>query len=745
MSTVAEMVVKVGADISNYEKNMSQVQKSMQTVGEKMQSVGQTIGTAFSAAGLAVGAGLGLAVNKSMEFESQLSRVGAIAGASSTELDALRKSALDLGASTSKSASEVAQGQEALAALGFTANDIIGAMPGVISAAEASGADMAQTAEVMASALNIFGLEASDANRVADILAQTANQSAADINDMSYALKYAGPVAASLGVPIEELSGAIGLMTNAGLDGSSAGTALRAGLLSLLSPSEKNAKAMEAMGLSMTDANGKFVGISGVISQLNESMAGMTEAQKTATLASLVGTEASSGFLALMKAGPEEVDKMTASLQNSGGASAEAAAKMKDNLKGAVDELSGAFETMQITLGTALTPAIETAAGVLQKLADWFNQLSPSTQSFIAIAGAVSAVLMVLVGVVGFLTMAMGALAAAEWAAIAPVAGIVAAITGAIIVIVALVAAVVQAYQKIDWFRAMVDTAWAAIKSAFNTALTFIRGVVQSIMGQVTAFFSQKLSEIKKFWDQNGTQIKQSIQLVMLVIQTIIRTAMAVIQSVMTIAWNVIKSVTSAVWGIIKGVISGGINIILGIIKTFSSLLTGNWKGAWEGVKQIMSGAIKILETMAKSMIDIGKSIITGLIKGISNAAVGLYNKAKEIANSVKNKFKSIFDINSPSKEMEWQGQMLGKGLSGGLMDSVRGIMSAAGKVAQAAMPNMAANAPALPAVAPGPTITVHLAYNGNGTQEDADRFGDMVEDVLTTRLGMESLFGGVR
>ena len=165
--------------------------------------------TTFGAAGTAIAAGLGLAVNKSMDFESQVSRVGAIAGATGSELDALRQSALELGASTSKSASEVAVAQENLAALGFTATDIISAMPGVISAAESSGADMAQTAEVMASALNIFGLEAAESTRVADILAQTANVSAADINDMGYALKYAGPVAANLGVSMEELSGQV--------------------------------------------------------------------------------------------------------------------------------------------------------------------------------------------------------------------------------------------------------------------------------------------------------------------------------------------------------------------------------------------------------------------------------------------------------------------------------------------------------------------------------------------------------
>lgn len=176
---------------------MSATGTRLQSVGQNMRNVGQSLALGLTAPLVAVGAA---SVKTAADFESQMSRVGAISGATSEEFQKLRQSALDLGSSTSKSASEVAIAQENLAALGFTATDIIAAMPGVISAAEASGADMALTAETMASALNIFGLEASESTRVADILAQTANQSAADINDMSYALKYAGPVAANLGI-----------------------------------------------------------------------------------------------------------------------------------------------------------------------------------------------------------------------------------------------------------------------------------------------------------------------------------------------------------------------------------------------------------------------------------------------------------------------------------------------------------------------------------------------------------------
>lgn len=354
----------------------------------------------------------GVSVKTAAEFEAQMSRVGAIAGASSSELDMLRDSALELGAATSKSAGEVAIAQEGLAAMGFTTVEIIGAMPGVISAAEASGADMAQTADTMAAALNIFGLEAEEATRVADIFAQTANVSAADMTDLQYALKYAGPPAAALGISIEELSASIGIMADAGISGESAGTSMRAALLALVKPTEKNAELMDDMGLKLTDAEGNFLGVSNMVAELDKSMQGQTDTQKTATLAQLVGTEAVSGFLALMNAGPEKIDNLTTSLENSGGVSAETAKLMKDNLKGALDELGGAVETAAITVGTILIPYVQKAAEFLQGMIQKFQDLEPRAQKAAIVIGAiVTAIGPMILGIgtaVGFIGSLMG-------------------------------------------------------------------------------------------------------------------------------------------------------------------------------------------------------------------------------------------------------------------------------------------------------------------------------------------------
>ncbi|MCZ8541961.1 phage tail tape measure protein [Psychrobacillus psychrodurans] len=380
---------------------------ALSNAGAKMKDVGRTLTTSVTLPVLAVGAA---SVKTAMEFEAQMDRVGAIAGATSEEMESLSETALELGANTSKSASEVAKGMEEMAAMGFTANEVIGAMPGVIAAAEASGSDMAQTAEVMASTLNIFSLKAEDASKVADVLATTANISAASLTDMQYALKYAGPPAAALGVSLEELSAGIGIMTNAGMKGEQAGTTLRGALLGLLDPSEENSKRMEKMGIAITDNNGNFVGLSKLIRGLSVALEDQTDTQKAATISALVGKEAVSGMLSLMKAGPDTIDKMTKSLEESGGASAIAAAKMKDNLKGALDELGGSLETAAISIGTALTPTIREASEKIGELVDDFQELSPETQNtIIKMAGLAAAIgPVVLAG--GFLASSLGSI-----------------------------------------------------------------------------------------------------------------------------------------------------------------------------------------------------------------------------------------------------------------------------------------------------------------------------------------------
>ena len=341
-------------------------------ISDKMKSTGKTMSVGITAP---VIAGFGAAIKTSADFEAQMSKVGAIAQASSSDLKAMTNEAVDLGAKTSKSASEVAKGMQELASLGFDAKQTMEAMPGVISASEASGAELATTAQVMASSINAFGLKASNATHVADLLATAANDSAADINYMGDALKYAGTPAKALGVTLEDTSAAIEVMSNSGLDGSQAGTALRASFIKLASPSKEASTLMQQLGVHLMDAKGHFVGMPQLIKQFQNGLKGMSKEQKLAAISTVVGSEAASGFLSLIDAGPSKIDKYSNALKSSDGASKKASDQMKNNLKGSVEQLKGAFESLGIKIGNDLAPAIRKGADWLSNFVDKFSSM----------------------------------------------------------------------------------------------------------------------------------------------------------------------------------------------------------------------------------------------------------------------------------------------------------------------------------------------------------------------------------
>ncbi|MGM0836047.1 MAG: phage tail tape measure protein [Bacillota bacterium] len=723
--------------IDDFSNTMNNLEKSTQDAFGAIDKIGK--GAVI--AGAAIATGLGFAVKTSMDFEAQISRVGAIAEATDTELKALRQSALDLGASTSKSAVEVALGQESLAALGFTANEVISAMPGVISAAEASGADMAQTAEVMASTLNIFAMEASNATKVADILAKTANMSAADITDMQHALKYAGPPAAALGISLEELSASIGIMTNAGLKGENAGVSLRSALLSLLNPSKKNSELMETMGIAVTDAKGNFVGLSGLIENITTSMEGMTDTQKAANLASIVGTESVSGMLALMAAGPAEIDKMSESLRNSAGASAEAAAKMKDNLKGAVEEMSGAFETLMITIGTALTPAIRFLAEQFTRLVNLFNGLPSNVQSTIAIVAALTAVFLLLVGPLLILVAMIPAITTG-FAAIATVFGVtagvlastIAVVLGVIAVIAALGVAFYIAYQKVEWFRDMVDAAWAWIKNAFKKALDFIMGIVRAVMADIAAFMNEKLTDIRAFWDKNGAQIMELVRNYFTIIGAYIQVAMGYIKGIFQAVWPIISGIIKIAWNLIKLTIDNAIDWILGIINVGLALLRGDWQGAWTAIKDLAKKIWGNIEQFFENvdLFQIGKDIIQGLIDGFGSMMGGIKKAVNKIAGLIPSGVKNFLGIHSPSRVMMELGNDTGAGFIKGIGQMVGGVAKVSESMASQPMNRAQSASNAGTVTHNSPTIT--LNYNGSGSESDAYKMIDIVEQELERR-----------
>ena len=286
---------------------------------------------------------------------------------------------------------EAAEGMENLASAGFTTNQILEAMPGLLDLAASDNLDLATAADIAASTLNGFGLEASQAAHVADVLTRAAADTNAGITDTGEAMKYIAPVAATMGQSLEEVTAAIGLMSNAGIKGGQAGTTLRSALTRLANPSEKAAELMEELGFSAYDSNGKMLSLKEIIGKLQTSMKGLTEEQQQQAIATIFGQESMSGMLALIAAGPAELEKITKSLEKCDGAAKDMANTMMDNTKGAWDEFTSALEGAGIVIGNTLLPAITKGINKVTDMVSAFNNLNPAVQKNIVSIGSIVA------------------------------------------------------------------------------------------------------------------------------------------------------------------------------------------------------------------------------------------------------------------------------------------------------------------------------------------------------------------
>lgn len=346
-------------------------------VSDKVDKLGNTLTTSLTVPIIGLGTA---AVATGNSFEAQMSKVQAIAGATKDELELLTNQAIQLGAETSFSATEVAAGMENLASAGFTTNEIMEAMPGLLDLAASSGAELATSSEIAASAIRGFGLEASEAGHVADVFAEAAARTNAQTEDMGEAMKYVAPIAKTVGLSIEETAAAIGIMSDAGIKGSQAGTTLRSGLVRIVKPTKQVYMAMEKLGVEFYDNEGKMKSLTEIIGDLQKSTKDLSDETKNQALAQIFGTEALSGMLALVNRGSDELEDMTKSFEKADGAAEEMADTMLDNTAGSLESLSGSIESAGIAIQKALSPEIRELSEWIQDLVNDFNNLSEEEQ-----------------------------------------------------------------------------------------------------------------------------------------------------------------------------------------------------------------------------------------------------------------------------------------------------------------------------------------------------------------------------
>ena len=494
---------------------LGQAGEMLEKAGDKIADVGTTLTTHVTVPVMATGT---VAVKTAADFDSAMSKVAAVSGAAGDELDALRDKAREMGSKTKFSASEAADAMNYMAMAGWKTNDMLSGIEGIMNLAAASGEDLASTSDIVTDALTAFGLSASDSGHFADILAAASSNANTNVSMMGETFKYAAPVLGSLGYSAEDSAIAIGLMANAGIKSSQAGTALRAAITNLAKPTDTVASAMEQYGISLTDSSGKMYSLRELMEQLRQKLGGLSEAEQAQAAASLFGKEAMSGMLAIINGSPADFEKLSNAIDTCSdtvdgynGTTEKMAAVMQDNLAGQVTILKSQLEELAISFSDILMPTIRSIVSRIQELVDKLNQLDPQTKETIAKIALVAAALGPMLVVLGKTISSVGTVFSAVSklpALFSTVQGGIGAITGAlgvslgpllaiIAAVAALVAAFVHLWKTNETFKNNIIGIWEQIKSTFT-------GLTQGITDRLNALgfdFESFTDVLKAAWD----------------------------------------------------------------------------------------------------------------------------------------------------------------------------------------------------------------------------------------------------
>lgn len=658
----------------------------------------QQAGTTMAVAGGIIAAGLGLAAKTAIDFEKQISAIGAVSGATRSELELLRKKALQIGTDTAFGATEAASAMEELAKAGISVSDILnGAADATVALAAAGGVQLPAAAELAADAMNAFQLTARDMPKIADLIAGAANSSSISVGDFAMSLKQVGAVAKLAGADFNDTATAIALMGKVGIKGSDAGTSLKTMFMNLQPVTTRQIGLFKELGIVTKDGTNQFFNQQGRLKSLAEvsqvlqnATKGMTQQQKLLTLETIFGSDAIRAAATLTDAGAAGFDNMAASMAKV--TAEEVAAARLDNTAGAIERLKGSAETAAISFGTLLLPAITKVVNFLAKVADFLNGLSdPMKNTVINVALVTSGFLLFLglavkifqfaravqVMVVAIKAWAIWAriaqAATATWAAIQWVLAAAMNATFLIVLIIIaavalLVAGIILLWKKNETFRKIVLAVWEAVKKAIaatvdwfmNTAVPFLKAAWEKIQG----FFATAWKVIKFILDALTAQIRLAVKIITNVIKflapifkatfglivSIIKTAISVI----TALFSVWKTVASAIFGpILRGIVAlfqWAFGMVKQHVEMMLAIITFVWNAIvaflgpiLEWIVDKVTWAFNTFLSIVRAVLDFLQPYVQAAVSFISDVIEKVWAFITKVTETVWNGIKLFF------------------------------------------------------------------------------------------------------
>lgn len=636
----------------------------------------KSIGTSLT---IAITAPLALAgreiLSSGADYEKALNVFEAVTSATADQMKRAADVAKQLGADITLPATSAADAANAMVELGkagFTAAQSMDAAKGVLRLAAAAQIAEAQAAEIAANAINAFNLKASESTRVADLLAAAANASSAEITDIALAMQQASAVFAGAKIPIDDLTAAIGLMANAGIKGSDAGTSLKTFISRLTAPTDEAAKGLKQLGISAFDAQGNMLSLENILGQFEKKLAGLTDEAKAGVLYQIFGSDALRAAQILFREGTAGFEKMKAAVNQVGAAGDLATAKTK-GLGGAWDAFKSQMETIGIQIFEAVQGPVTSLVRFLGEMAGRFSSFFgglPTILQQVAVGfGVIVAAIGPLLVVVGAVAAGLATIASGVAAIGLPAIGIaIAAVVGAVIQLGPALAAATAAIYV--FHRAWTEN-WAGIREKAASAMSFvydtvlhygglavqwwqqnwpaIQQVAQSVADSIVATVHAFVSTVEGFWAQHGQRIMEYVRAAWSFasawisaavnqIANVVQLGLAVIQGDWGQAWQKVLDITRHVWATLTTLTTKGINLVWNAIKAFGPIILQNAAKVMglliAAIGKGIGYALYIIATLPSQIIrlfpkfyaagkDIASAIWQGIKEGLSGGLFG--------------------------------------------------------------------------------------------------------------------------
>lgn len=679
---VGSAIAYLDLDTSGFTNGISGAASALKdfvTSSDSISTKVTNLGSSMSAMGASLSksvtlpiVGLGTAATKTAaDFEAAMSKVEAISGATGDEMSQLRDKAIEMGAKTKFSAKESADAFTYMAMAGWDAGQMIDGISGIMSLAAADGLDLATTSDIVTDALTAFGLQASDSSHFADVLAQASSSANTNVSMLGESFKYIAPVAGALGMSVEDVSLALGLMANSGIKGTQAGTSLRASLTNLVKPTDAMATKMEQLGIEVTNSDGSMKSLREIMDILREKFNGLSEAEQASAAATLFGKEAMSAMLAIINTSQADYDKLAESIANADGRADSMAETMMGNLSGSIEQMKGAIESLMIKLGEALIPTINQITQLITKIVEKLNTMSDEQVQQIVKIGAIVAAIGPLLMIVGKVITIIGSVIHYGGLIVSGIQTLVSFITGVLIpaigaisapvlaviaAIAALIAIGVALYKNWDEICDWADRTWSAIKEAVGNAvdgmLEFFDNFKESVgnvIESVTTAVSNLWSSIGEFFSNLFSSLSGWFKNVTSSIGGFFSNLASTVGGAISNIWGTIVE-----WG--SSMVSKAAEIGSGFVENFM----GFFSNFVSGVTNAISGVIEAITSWGSNLLtrasEIGSKFYDAFIGGIQNVAEFFTNMFENVLKTITSFGSKMFKLGKDLMMSFWNG-----------------------------------------------------------------------------------------